>query len=297
MQQADFLSLSDAAVAAEIQASGALCWALAMGGTRRAYIADGGRLSSIEDLASYFDWMEIAQRRLVERLFTLGATTIIAIIRVPVDRGPGYAHVAREALAWPVRNPARLAFYTKYMLRVSAAGGLDQLGALLDLPELGSQYERLAETSAAAGGPRLIYLFRGAWATPGIEEVQLGYELSRQLGRMPSRDELVRAYYGCDVPPLSVYVGSGRPQVGRLRPPFLGGDEALYWSVGPLNRLDNRDWRRIIYDLLWSRRTHSARSYPDDAASRATISAALTEHDGQIIGLGSQHPLGFWIAG
>ena len=52
----------------------------------------------------------------------------------------------------------------------------------------------------------------------------------------------------------------------------------------------------MIYDHLWSRRTNSARQYAWDAARRADLAAAFAARDGQILGVGTQHPLGFWLA-
>ena len=42
------------------------CWAIALGGTRRAYIAEGGVLESAADLDAYFEWVEAAQMRLLD---------------------------------------------------------------------------------------------------------------------------------------------------------------------------------------------------------------------------------------
>jgi hypothetical protein len=103
----------------------------------------------------------------------------------------------------------------------------------------------------------------------------------------------VQAYYSADIPPLTVYVGSGRPQLKLLRPPFLTGAEDLYWSQTSPIRLTERDWRRLIFDHLWSRQTHSARIYP--AGAGAQLAATLAMQDGHILGVGRLHPLGFWM--
>jgi hypothetical protein len=84
--------------------------------------------------------------------------------------------------------------------------------------------------------------------------------------------------------------------MGVLRPPYLWGAEDLYWSHGPLMRLRDRDWRRIIYDHLWARRTQGSRTYTSDETTRAMIAEALAAQDGLVSGLGSRHQLGFWVA-
>jgi hypothetical protein len=179
---------------------------------------------------------------------------------------------------------------------VRVAGDHGALARAFDAPELVDLFSSLAEETANTDGARLVYLFRGPWIDMAAEEALLGYQLGTQLGRPPSTAELVHAYYGEELPPLSAYVGSGRPQLGRLRPPFLGGAEDCYWSQPPLMCLGPEDWRRIIFDHLYARRTDGARRYPTDGESREMLVRALTEMDGQIVGLGARHPLGFWTA-
>jgi hypothetical protein len=296
MKPDTFLALDQTAVAEQLRAAGSSCWAIAMGGTRRAYLAEGGTLSGPSDLEGYFRWAEAAQRAIYEQLFRFGVESIILIGRVPADRGPAYAAIVRGILDRLVCSEERLASYRQLGLRVQVAGDVGQLAALVEAPELPGQFGRVVEETAGSRGPNLVYLFRGSWYEPAIEEAQRGYELGLRLGRLPARDELVADFYGLALPPLGVYVGSGRARVGLLRPPFLSGNEDLYWAHGPLNRLDQGAWRRIIYDHLWARRTTSGRGYPDDALARAEIGRVLADQDGHILGLGAQHALGFWVA-
>ncbi len=297
MDLAGFLALDDAAAAAALQAGADPCWAIAMGGTRRAYIAQGGALRGPDDLSDYVQWAEAAQCAVLDQVAALGVQTIIAVVRLPGDRGPAYQAMARGALAALATAAPRRELYARRRMRVSATGDLPAIAAALAGPELQEQLAALAAHTAAAAGPRLIYLFRGPWVDPAVEEAQFGYRVGRELGRSPSRAELVRAYYGDDAPPLTVYVGSGRPRLGQLRPPFLGGDEDLYWAQAPLMRLRPETWRRIAYDHLWSRRTHSARDYAADPDSRRALVRSLAAVDGQVVGVGARHPLGFWQPG
>lgn len=299
MQPADlitFQGLSEAAVAEQVRAAGRSCWALAMGGTRRAYLAQGGVLAEPADLDGYYHWAEAAQRAVFERLYGYGVESIILIGRIPVDRGAAYAAFLRETLQRLVGNAARRECYQRLQLRVRVAGDFEQIAAAVDAPDLRALFTELISTTAQASGPTLTYLFRGAWHDPAAEEAQFGYQLGMQLGRAPTRAELVQAYYGEPLPPLSVYVGSGRPRIGMLRPPYLCGSEDLYWAHGPLMRLDDAAWRRVIYDHLWARRTTGGRNYASDDHTLLTIRNALLAQDGHIIGVGRSHELGFWVA-
>jgi hypothetical protein len=291
-----FLQLSDDAVAEQVRATGSSSWAVAMGGTRRAYLADGGKLSGPADLEAYYHWAEASQRAVFERLFRYGVSTVMVIGRISSDRGSAYSAFIRDALLDLMGNPVRRASYKNLGLRVSFAGDLEQLGAAIGAPTFPTLCRELIESTATAIGPTLVYLYRGTWYDPASEEAELGYLLGQSLGRAPVRDELVRAYYHTPISPLSVYVGSGRPRIGLLRPPFISGNEDLYWAHGPLMRLDDAGWRRIVYDHLWTRKTAGNRDYPTDAQSQDAIVTTLREQDGRVIGLGKSHPLGFWIA-
>lgn len=296
MERADFLTLPDGAVAALLQQHTVPCWALAMGGTRRAYIAEGGRLDRPEDTLAYLDWIDAAHCAVLDRVLRLGVQTLISVIRLPSDRGPAYDAMARMGLERLTQAAPRRELYQRHLLQVLFGGDLDRLGAALSSPETTAEFRSLASATRNAAGPRLIYLFRGAWINAAVEQAELGFVVGTRIGRAPTRAELVDTYYGMEVTPLTLYLGSGRPQLADLRPPFLAGGEDLYWSQTPLTRLQPQDWRRMIYDHLWSRRTNSARQYAWDAAHRADLTAAFAARDGQILGIGTQHPLGFWQA-
>jgi len=284
--------LNEAAVASRLKSTRPASWAIAMGGTRRAYIAQGGVLASNQDLAAYMCWADEAQQRTLDRLFDLGVAALIAVIRIPTDRGAAYGALAAQAVKGLVDNPRRKAWHADRRLRVSAAGNLSLLAAAAQQPDLEARLGELHRATCYQSGPQLVYLLRGTWVDSSTEEANVGYRLGLQLGRALTRDELVRAYYNMDLPPLAVYVGSGRPQIGALRPPFLGGNEHCYWSQTPLMLLGDADWRRILDDHRVARRTHSNRSYSADDASRAQLNATFEKR--RIIGVGKQHALGFW---
>jgi hypothetical protein len=288
-----FLTLDDPQVAAYLRAGAPPCWALALGGTRRAYIAQGGVLATDSDLEAYFEWIDTIQRQLLTQLYALGVETVLTVGRVAKDRGAVYQQIVTRTLRGLTDSPARSDFYNQLNLRVCMAGDLAALGDALAAPDLVERCGQLAQKTANNTGPRLIYLFRGDWIDPAIEEASFGYQLGVRLGRLPTRSEVVQSFYGADIPPLTAYLGSGRPQIAHLRPPFLTGTEDLYWSVVSPIRLARRDWLRLIYDHLWSRRTHSARTYPADM--RSQLASTLAAHDGQILGIGRRHALGFWM--
>lgn len=279
-------------IAERLRAAKASCWAVAAGGTRRAYLASGGILAGPDDLHAYFDWLEREQRALIERLFDIGVRTVIVVGRLPSDRGEAYAAHARRAVHATMVGPERLAMYARRGLRVSFGGNLVRLGEAVRDEELASSCEAVREQTRGGTGGDLVYLYRGVWQDAS-EEAIFGYELGLELGRPPTLEDLIRAYYGLELPPLAIYVGSGRPQLTRLRPPFVSGTEACYWSVNCPYRLSKDDLSRLAADYLDTRRTQGTRSYPTDADARAALKKAIEEADHHILGTGRQR-LGFW---
>ncbi len=280
-----FLALDDRAVAEYVRERGTACWAVAVGGTRRAYIAQGGRLDRPADYPVYIEWLDHQDTVLLDQLFRLGVQTVVRVMRFPRDRGQEYAKLAGRALSELMTSASRRELHARHDLAVSivahAAPGECRTPPLL---------------TTSGRGPRLVYLLRGDWVAAGAEEAAIGYDLGRSLGRAPTLSELTNAFYGMDVPPLSVYVGSGRPRVANLLPPFIRGEEDLYWSQTPLLTLSGKEWRRIIFDHLWSRRTHSARGYELADAERAYLGESLRGEQGHLLGVGGRHRLGYWTA-
>lgn len=228
---------------------------------------------------------------MIEALLALGVRTVIAIGRIPRDRGEQYTALARTIFERLLVGEERRAWYDQLGLRFRVAGDPGELAHALDAPSMPAQIAEVHAATEQHGRATLIHLPRIA---PGdaAEEAQWGYRLGCQLGRAPTGDELIRAFYGVPVPPLDVYVGSGRPRVGFLRPPFISGQEDLYWSAVSPIRLDGSDWRRIMADHQ-ARLTRSNREYaPEDAAAIAQV---IRAYDHEIVGLGQQHPLGFWM--
>jgi len=295
MEWSTFVQLPAATIATQLRTAGGACWAVAGGGTRRAYLAQGGRLAQPSVYPAYFRWLEATQRAVFDYLFDLGVTTVLATEHIPLNRGPMYQAHAREALASVVSGPLRQAWYAQRHLRVLIAGDLTALAMYLDAPQVMAAWQHLMATTAQADGPTLVYLFRGDWIDVATEEAGLGYQLGQQLGHAPTRDELVQTFYGAVLPPLTVYVGSGRPHLRHLRPPFLSGMEDCYWCHNPLVRLSATGWRRIIYDHLWNRRTAGNRTYADDTTAQAALETVVTAHADAVLGIGYRHAAGFWM--
>lgn len=295
MDLSTFLSFDNKQIATLLHNAGSTCWAIALGGTRRAYLAQHGKLTDKSDVASYFQWLEKQQRQIFNQLYDMGVKIIIDISYVPTNRGNCYQSYAKRTIQGLVHSDNRRRWYNQRQLRVRAIGDMITLGRALDIPSLPIDFQRLTEETQTRYGPRLIYFFRGDWTNMATEEAHLGYQLGTQLGRAPTQAELTQAFYGEDIPKLSFYIGSGRPRLDVFRPPFISGSEDCYWSATSPVQLTLNDWRKIIYDHLYLRTTKGNREYFLDETSQRELTLAAQTLNGYILGIGQKHKLGFWM--
>ncbi len=90
-----------------------------------------------------------------------------------------------------------------------------------------------------------------------VSQVEAHWELMLRLARRygaSTREELVRLVYGEDVPPATLYIGTGKPQVAQsVVPPLLLGKLECYWSQHLGYDLDERRLRTILYDFAYVR--------------------------------------------
>ncbi len=101
-----------------------------------------------------------------------------------------------------------------------------------------------------------------------------------------------RVLYGEAIPPVTLYLGTGKPQLSSLQlPPLLArGPLQGYWHQKPGYSLDEVGLRQVLYDDVYLRRTWRA-----DKAGRAEQSLAYRQawQRAPILGLGTR--LGpFW---
>lgn len=115
--------------------------------------------------------------------------------------------------------------------------------------------------------------------------------LAQEPGLARSAPEAIRALYGADIPPATLYLDFGKPVFSPdMAPPFLAGVMHCYWTQRPGYSLDEGQWRRILYDYAFTRPT-----WKEDKQGRAAQALAHEEIWRQelIIGLGRR--LGpFW---
>ncbi len=155
------------------------------------------------------------------------------------------------------------------------------------VPEFQPVAERLERETPREGTRSLWW-----WTAPTYESIweQLLAAAHRTGAR--TRDELIRAFYGEDVPLISLYLGFGKPEVSPVHlPPILAGQVQCYWTMRPGYSLDEVEFRKILYDYAYLRPTWKA-----DKTGRAENAVAHRDMwlQGPTLGLGMRLGEDFW---
>ncbi|QRN94406.1 hypothetical protein JRI60_35475 [Archangium violaceum] len=267
-----------AAPAEQIAAVAPKSMVVAPGGTRRAAAMAGIDTNSDTYVRWSFDCMisqfEMMFRHGVQHLFT-GAITPNQWSEVG-----SYRH---KLVGWVVESlmgEESLAAYNRHGWRVRLAGWQA-------IPELEEAAAKLEERTARSGSHTLWF-----WAIPSYESIwELLLEAAHRTGAR-TREQLIRAVYGEDVPLISLYLGFAKPEVSPAHlPPLLAGQVQCYWTVRPGYTLDEAGFRGILHDYAHLRPTWRA-----DKSGRAENAIAYKDAwmRGPTLGLGMRLGEDFW---
>ena len=136
-------------------------------------------------------------------------------------------------------------------------------------------------------------LFFGVGAHDPTETVaQIAVQCYQTQGHLPDKRQIVEAYYGEYVEPLSFCIGF-EPMAMFDLPLVASGMEDLYFTVSPSLYLDDYTLRAILYDHLYTRRTKD--NYPtltaDDWSAIGSFYRLNRRH---VLGIGRQGAQGCW---
>ena len=76
-----------------------------------------------------------------------------------------------------------------------------------------------------------------------------------QKANVQTRQGAIEVLLGEEVAPVSLYLGHGKPEIFEGLTPFLAGNVACYWRQNLGYDLDERLWRTILYDFVYTRAT------------------------------------------
>lgn len=246
-------------------------------GTRRHALFEG-----IEPLSEqYVQWARAASMRCFDLIFRHGVRHLITLAFAPKTLRETHQYQAQfvQRVDWALAGPESLADYQHLDCRVRFIG-------VDSMPEFQATVERL-RTATATQSERTLYWYSIPHEDTPWNEL---FRLAQQT-EVRTRADAIRALYGEDIPPASLYLCFGKPIIStEFAPPLLLGHAQGYWTQQAGYRLTERELRTIFYDYAYLRTTW----YPEKLErNRQALAYRRAWEEGPTLGLGM--PLGpFW---
>lgn len=181
-------------------------------------------------------------------------------------------------------------FYRERNIRICHYGDLAFLDAI-DVKKMGYRegVQQASLKTADHTGPSVCFGFMSD-NTPGFEMPERIIHFYRQHGRAPAREEIIREYYGTNLPDADFIIFSGKLSGHGALPPFIATQKAkaYYFPVPGFLGLTRAAYLKILYDLLYQRNIMCS-SVPDDILDHDKIiqwcAGFYDSHKNRIIGI------------
>ena len=150
------------------------------------------------------------------------------------------------------------------------------------MPELKHAHDKLNSIEYREGGPNL-------WVIVNPKHNQFNewmLEKIQRCGPVANSKEAIELLYGRYIPPAQLYLDFGKLIISPdIVPPFLKGVMDCYWTQQPGYRLTQENFRRILYDSLYTRKT-----WKEDKRGRALEAVKMREdwEGDKVVGIGKR---------
>lgn len=263
----------------------------APGGTSRWYFIYHGEVSQGYTQPERFqDYAVRSMLRVIEiasMMFADGIRTMFAAVYVPAMTHRDEEYL--KNLSWVynvmIDDTAR-ELYKSHGMSVLFRGNWSRTLELVGSQDLSHQFNQVEQATAGNNG-QLIWLTEETGPIPPAL-VDLVTEHLSQTGELPDRNSLAEAYYGFPLTHADIFIGHNKPTLGTLIPPLLTlGD--LYYTVTPSLSMSRTQWRKILYDHLFSRRGwfRDYRTVDEDAIH--TLHEFYQQQHEVVLGVGKYH--------
>jgi len=242
------------------------------GGTRRA-----GVLAGIEPWSPEFvQWARLQMLNCCNVIFAHGVKNLILPALVPTNfQEVNDRHdQLTNWVTWAIAGSETMQHYTEQGWRV-------RLICDERVPQLFPVVEQLRNQTAATAQHTLYW-------TVTFDTAGLWQQLLARLAQHPvtTQDAAIQLCYGENIPPASLLLSFGKPQISYgLIPPLLLGDVECYWTQRAGYSVDTEQLRTILHDYAYLRRTWQP--------EKLTRAQAAKEHPsvwqgGATLGLGTR---------
>jgi tuberculosinol/isotuberculosinol synthase len=290
----EFLAMPTSEVAQIVKDKGPKVCVFPINGTRRWFSLEHSESAGDDYVQTYLELSGKRHIELYKLFFDHGITTLLTPIVGPdiLNRGGFYQPLLERGLRWFAVNQDFLTFYDDYDVRVRIYGDAEAcLSGSVDASVL-QAYEGLTQQTTSHRGYRLFF---GICAHDATEKVvEIGAHFHHEHGRLPSRREIVEAYYGEYVEPVDIFIGFDRPSAFDM-PLIATGREDLYFTIAPSPYFSRNTLRLILYDHLVSRHVDDATYTTLSAENWQILADFYSRNRHHVLGLGRRHETGkFW---
>lgn len=247
-----FQALPTEEVARLVRKAGPKVCAFPINGTRRWFMLEHPEQTK----PSWEAYLQVGGQRHIElykMFFDHGIDTLLAPVFGPdllEERGEAYSKIAVQGLLRLAQDQDFLDFYDEYDVRVRIYG--DAQRYLQDTPYACTleAFKDLAQRTRPHNRHRLFF---GICAHDAAETVaEIGARYHQEYGHLPSKRQIVEAYYGEYVESVDFFIGFDKFTAFDM-PLVATGSEDLYFTVSPSLYLDVYTLRTILYDHLYTR--------------------------------------------
>ena len=281
MDYENFLNLPTEEVAKIVRAGGSQVCVFPINGTRRWFMLEHPDQNNAKSYLS-ITWQRHIE--LYKLIFDHGFDTLLTPIFGPdlLERGESYRQLIEPGMLWLAQNQGMLDFYDEYDVRVRIYGDVRQYFINTPYEHILDVFDEITRRTSSHHRHRLFF---GICAHDAAETVaRNAISFYQEHGGAPNKRQIVEAYYGEYIGPVSLFIGFDRPTVFDM-PLIAIGNEDLYFTASPSLYLDAHTLRKILYDHLYSRRVSEA--YTDLSPEERTSMAdfySLNRH--QVLGIG-----------
>lgn len=288
-----FLDLPTEDVARIVRERGPKVCVFPINGTRRWLILEYPEQAAEDFVSAYLDISGERHLELYHLFFDHGVETLLTPVFGPdlLERSETYNTLLEQGLTWFARDEFR-AFYEAYDVRVRVYGDTRRYLEGGPYAHALDVYDELARSTAHHRRHRLLF---GICAHDPAETVAaLGHRFYQEAGRLPTKAEIVEAYYGETLGPVDLFIGFDRPAAFDM-PLIATGSEDLYFTVAPSTYMDAQTLRAILHDHIYMRRVDDT-GYEELSPDGWQFLGALYKLNRHaVLGLGRRHTSGhFW---
>ncbi len=294
MDNHTFQQLAAEEVSLLVRNTGTKVCVFPLNGTRRWFILEHGQEAQSDFATAYLERTAERNADVCRMLFEHGIDTLLLPVfsTYLMQRGEEYVQMAARGLSYTVNHPAFLQMYDDLSVQIHFYGDYKACFASTPYAHIIDEFDQLMAKTAENGRFQLLWGVCAQDATEATIALTMNYY--EENGTVPDKQTLIRQYYGHTIPPVDIYIGSGKPRAFDM-PLITTGREDLYFSVTPSLALNQVQLRHILYDHLYARPKENASYDAMTAEDWQQLHQFYCANQNHVLGVGAkQKEWGLW---